>query len=73
MDRQPQLYLYELHTGRRGPAGGRGGAVARGGRPRGAGGGGRRRRRPKNSTHLVGPLLHHAQEPNIPFGDPSLR
>ena len=29
----------------------------------------RRRRFPKNSLHLVGPLEHHAQEPNIPFGD----
>ena len=26
----------------------------------------RRRRFPKNSLHLVGPLEHHAQEPNIP-------
>ena len=37
----------------------------------GAGGGAPRRRRrfPKNSLHLVGPWEHHAQEPNIPFGE----
>ena len=29
----------------------------------------RRRRSPKNSLHLVGPLEHHAQELNIPFGE----
>ena len=29
----------------------------------------RRRRFPKNSLHLVGPLEHHAQEPNIPCGE----
>ena len=33
----------------------------------------RRRRRPKNSPNLARALIHHAQEPNIPFRNPSLR
>ena len=32
-----------------------------------------RRWRPNNSPDLVRPLDYHAQEPNIPFGNPSLR
>ena len=32
-----------------------------------------RRRRPNNSAHLIRSLDHHAQEPNIPFRNPSLQ
>ena len=33
----------------------------------------RRRWRPKNSPNLARALIHHAQEPNIPIKNPSLR
>ena len=70
MTHQAQLDLYELHTARRRVAGvagvaGRSPAAVARGAPAGVSGG--RRRRPKNSPHLVRPLEHHAQEPNIPF------
>ena len=51
-------------------------AAAAGGSRGGGGVGGRRRgrrRRPNNSPHLVRSLDHHAQGPNIPVGNPSLR